>query len=137
MKTQTRDILPCGLKGDTATDMARHRMHGGRRRFGDLADCRCVRRRRRRPPQRTAHMQSSFGAIVRTPICRHRLAPNLIADMNVQKLAFTVHEGELTPGSGTAGSPTPTTCSDAAYVQAFGYLNALESAAMFTPGDND
>lgn len=63
--------------------------------------------------------------------------PNLIADMNAQKLAFTVHDGDLKAGNGTAGSSTPTTCSDAAYVQALGYLNALESAAMFTPGDND
>jgi len=63
--------------------------------------------------------------------------PNLIADMNAQRLAFTVHDGDLKAGSGTPGSATPTTCSNALYQQALGYFNALKSAAMFTPGDND
>ncbi|SEK05414.1 hypothetical protein [Paraburkholderia diazotrophica] len=63
--------------------------------------------------------------------------PNLIADMNSQKLAFTVHDGDLKAGSGTPGSVVPSTCSDALYVQAQGYFNALKSPAMFTPGDND
>ena len=63
--------------------------------------------------------------------------PNLIADMNAQRLAFTVHNGDLKAGSGTTGSVTPTTCSDALYQQALGFFNALSSAAMFTPGDND
>jgi hypothetical protein len=56
--------------------------------------------------------------------------PNMIADMNSQKLAFTVHDGDLKQGS---GSP----CDDALYVQSLAYLNALEAPAMFTPGDND
>src|SRR4029077_4301014 len=63
--------------------------------------------------------------------------PNLIADMNAQKLAFTVHDGDLKAGNGTPGSVTPTTCSDALYQQGLGYFNALNSAAMVTPGDND
>jgi hypothetical protein len=63
--------------------------------------------------------------------------PNLIADMNTQKLAFTVHDGDLKAGNGTVGSATPTTCSNALYQQALGYFNALKSAAMFTTGDND
>lgn len=63
--------------------------------------------------------------------------PNLIADMNAQKLAFTVHDGDLKAGNGTPGSVTPTTCSDAVYQQGLGYFNALKSAAMVTPGDND
>ena len=63
--------------------------------------------------------------------------PNLIADMNDQKLAFTVHDGDLKAGNGTPGSMTPTTCVDALYEQALGFFNALKSAAMFTPGDND
>src|SRR5499433_2894598 len=63
--------------------------------------------------------------------------PNLIADMNAQKLAFTVHDGDLKAGNGTPGSATPTTCIDALYTQGLGYFNALESAAMVTPGDND
>src|SRR5215510_8227828 len=56
--------------------------------------------------------------------------PNLISDMNSQKLAFTVHDGDLKQGS---NSP----CNDALYIQAMGYLNSLEAPAMFTPGDND
>jgi hypothetical protein len=63
--------------------------------------------------------------------------PNLIADMNASKLEFTVHDGDLKAGNGTPGSATPTTCSDALDVQGLGYLNALDGAAMFTPGDND
>jgi len=63
--------------------------------------------------------------------------PNLIADMNAQKLAFTVHDGDLKVGSGVPGSTTPTTCSDAMYLQSLGYLNSLNAPAMFTPGDND
>jgi len=57
--------------------------------------------------------------------------PNLIADMNRQHLAFSVHDGDLKQGN---GAPI---CDDALYVNALGYLNSLRSPAMFTPGDND
>jgi len=63
--------------------------------------------------------------------------PNLIADMNSQDLAFTVQDGDLKGGNSTPGSITPTTCSDALYIQALGYFNALNAPATFTPGDND
>ncbi len=56
--------------------------------------------------------------------------PNLIVDMNEQRLAFTVHDGDLKQGS---NSP----CSDAMYDRSLRYLNSLDSSAMFTPGDND
>ena len=56
--------------------------------------------------------------------------PNLIADMNGQNLAFTIHDGDL-----KAGSNSP--CNDALYLQSLAYLNALKAPAMFTPGDND
>jgi len=56
--------------------------------------------------------------------------PNLIADMNAQQLAFSVHDGDL-----KAGSNSP--CNDELYERSLRYLNSLESAAMFTPGDND
>jgi hypothetical protein len=63
--------------------------------------------------------------------------PNLIADMNASNLDFTVHDGDLKAGNGTPNSTTPTTCSDALYVQGLKYLNSLDGAAMITPGDND
>jgi hypothetical protein len=56
--------------------------------------------------------------------------PNLIADMNAQRLAFTVHDGDLKQGS---NSP----CDAALYARSLGYFNTLEAPAMFTPGDND
>ncbi len=63
--------------------------------------------------------------------------PNLIADMNQQDLAFTAHDGDLKAGNATAGSVTPTNCSDALYVQALTFFNSLKAPAVFTPGDND
>ena len=63
--------------------------------------------------------------------------PNLIADMNRHRLAFTVHDGDLKAGNGTPGSATPTICSDALYVQALGFFNSLHAPAILTPGDND
>lgn len=56
--------------------------------------------------------------------------PNLIADMNAHRLAFTVHDGDL-----KAGSNSP--CDDNLYQQALGFFNSLRAPAMFTPGDND
>jgi len=63
--------------------------------------------------------------------------PNLISDMNAQKLAFTVHDGDLKAGNSILNSVTPTTCSNDLYEQALGFFNALKAPAMFTPGDND
>jgi len=63
--------------------------------------------------------------------------PNLIADMNNSDIEFSINDGDLKVGSGIPNSQTPTTCSDALYLQALGYLNALEKPAMLTPGDND
>jgi hypothetical protein len=55
--------------------------------------------------------------------------PNLIADMNAQNLAFTIHDGDLKSGSSE--------CKDSVYTQALSYLNMLRAPAAFTPGDND
>src|SRR5262245_4764836 len=55
--------------------------------------------------------------------------PNMIADMNSQRLAFTAHNGDLKAG----GSE----CTDAVYTQGLAYFNALRAPAVFTPGDND
>lgn len=55
--------------------------------------------------------------------------PNLIADMNSQNLAFTVHDGDLKNGSSV--------CTDSVYTQALAYFSAFTMPAIFTPGDND
>jgi len=55
--------------------------------------------------------------------------PNLIADMNSQNLAFTVHDGDLKNGSAE--------CIDSVYTQGLAYFNSLRAPAIFTPGDND
>src|SRR5207247_4342082 len=62
--------------------------------------------------------------------------PNLIADMNSQNLKFTVHDGDLKAGNGTHGSVTHTICSDALYIKALGFFNALREPAMLTHGDS-
>ncbi len=54
---------------------------------------------------------------------------NLVEDMNAQRLAFSVHDGDLKSG----GSE----CTDTVYTTALGNFNALKAPAMFTPGDND
>jgi hypothetical protein len=63
--------------------------------------------------------------------------PNLIADMNSQKLAFSVHDGDFKAGNGPTGNPPSVNCDDTLYVNALNYLNSLKAPAMFTPGDND
>jgi hypothetical protein len=55
--------------------------------------------------------------------------PNLIADMNRQDLAFTVHDGDLKDGSSR--------CSDDKYRDFKASLDTLEAPAVFIPGDND
>jgi hypothetical protein len=55
--------------------------------------------------------------------------PTLISDMNHQRLAFTVHDGDLKAGSGP--------CPDSLYTEAKARFNSLEAPAIFTPGDND
>ena len=55
--------------------------------------------------------------------------PNLIADMNRQGLAFSVHDGDLKDGSSR--------CSDDKYYDFKASLNTLKAPAIFTPGDND
>jgi hypothetical protein len=63
--------------------------------------------------------------------------PNLIADMNDQKLEFTVHDGDLKGGNGPSANPPSVICDDALYTRALGWFNSLKAPAMFVPGDND
>jgi hypothetical protein len=55
--------------------------------------------------------------------------PNLIADMNSQRLALSAHDGDLKAGSGP--------CPDSLYTDAKAMFNTLDAPAVFTPGDND
>ncbi len=55
--------------------------------------------------------------------------PNLIADMNSQRLAFSVHAGDIKNGS--------TPCVDEVYSRAEAYFNSLRAPAIYTPGDNE
>lgn len=83
------------------------------------------------------HQVALWGDMPYSDVQAQTGVPNLIADMNTHRLAFSVHNGDLKAGSGTPGSLTPTTCANQMYLQALGYFNALRAPAMFTPGDND
>src|SRR5918993_1786410 len=71
-----------------------------------------------------------WGDLPYSPAQETTGVPNLLADMNAQRLAFSVHNGDLKQGS---GSP----CDDTLYFRSLAYFNSLEAPAMFTPGDND
>ncbi|MGE3510139.1 MAG: hypothetical protein AB7N65_14790 [Vicinamibacterales bacterium] len=83
-----------------------------------------------RKPGRAAYAIGLWGDLPYSPLQAETGVPNLIADMNAQRLAFSVHDGDLKQGS---NSP----CDEALYAQSLAFFNALESPAMFTPGDND
>jgi hypothetical protein len=55
--------------------------------------------------------------------------PNLVADMNRQRPAFTVHNGDIKAGGSR--------CDDSVYQQFEAFLNALRAPALYTPGDNE
>jgi hypothetical protein len=55
--------------------------------------------------------------------------PSMIADMNRERLAFSVHNGDIKAGGER--------CDDPIYSQFEGYLNSLEAPAAYTPGDNE
>jgi hypothetical protein len=55
--------------------------------------------------------------------------PNLVSDLNRQRLAFSVHDGDIKSGG--------TRCDDNVYAEAEAFMNALRSPAMYTPGDNE
>jgi hypothetical protein len=57
--------------------------------------------------------------------------PKLLADMNSQNLAFTVHDGDLKQGNGLP------ICDNTLYSTALANFNSLHAPAIFTPGDND
>jgi hypothetical protein len=55
--------------------------------------------------------------------------PNLIEDMNRQRLAFSVHNGDIKAGASR--------CDDPVYAQFEAFLNSLRAPSMYTPGDNE
>ena len=55
--------------------------------------------------------------------------PNLLADMNANRLAFSVHVGDIKSGGSR--------CDDAVYATAKGYFESLRAPALYTPGDNE
>ncbi len=55
--------------------------------------------------------------------------PNLIADMNRHRLAFTVHDGDIKAGG--------TRCDNNVYAEAEAFFNSLRAPAIYTPGDNE
>jgi hypothetical protein len=79
----------------------------------------------------TAYAIGLWGDLPYSAIQESVGLPNLIDDMNGQKLAFTVHDGDLKTGN---AAPI---CDDALYLRALGWFNSLDAPAIFTPGDND
>ena len=57
-----------------------------------------------------------WGDLPYSPLQAETGVPNLIADMNAQRLAFSVHDGDLNQGSGS-------NCDEAMYQQALDYLD--------------
>ncbi|MDQ3647081.1 MAG: hypothetical protein M3433_00570 [Actinomycetota bacterium] len=70
-----------------------------------------------------------WGDLPYTPDQISRGVPNMIADMNRQRLAFSVHDGDIKSGGSR--------CDDEVYARFERYLSSLRSPAMYTPGDND
>src|SRR4051812_27198395 len=66
---------------------------------------------------RAAYAIGLWGDVPYSPEQATIGVPNLIVDMNSQKLAFTVNDGDLKAGS--------TECSDAVYTQALVFFDAL------------
>jgi hypothetical protein len=79
--------------------------------------------------RRAAYAIGLWGDLPYSPEQATVGVPNLIADMNAQKLAFTAHDGDLKAGSGR--------CDDQVYLDSLAYFEALDAPVIFTPGDND
>jgi hypothetical protein len=107
-------MIPCLTAGTASLAAANEREHGGE-----------------------SYAIGLWGDMPYSDIQAQSGVPNLIADMNKQNLAFTVHDGDMKAGNSIAGSASPTACSNALYTQSLNYLNSLKAPAMFTPGDND
>jgi hypothetical protein len=70
-----------------------------------------------------------WGDLPYTEEQRTTLVPNLIADMNRERLAFSVFDGDIKNGASR--------CDDAVYAEAAARLDSLVAPAIYVPGDNE
>jgi hypothetical protein len=77
----------------------------------------------------SSHSLGLWGDVPYSDVQTTSGVPNLIADMNRQRLAFTVHDGDIKAGASR--------CDDPVYEQFEAFLNSLRAPAMYTPGDNE
>jgi hypothetical protein len=80
--------------------------------------------------EREPYAVALWGDLLYSPVQETVGVPNLIADMNAQRLEFSVHDGDLKAGSNSL-------CDDNLYYKSLDFFNALRAPAIFTPGDND
>jgi len=85
-------------------------------------------RERHRSPHRGYDI-GLWGDVPYSPAQVAEGVPNLIADMNRSRLAFTVHDGDIKAGGDR--------CDDTVYMQFRASLDTLKAPAMYTPGDNE
>jgi hypothetical protein len=70
-----------------------------------------------------------WGDVPYSAVQRESGVPNLIRDLNRNRLAFTVHDGDIKAGGERCDNPV--------YAQVEEYFNSLRAPAMYTPGDNE
>lgn len=70
-----------------------------------------------------------WGDVPYSPDQITRAVPNLIRDLNRNRLAFSVHDGDIKGGGSRCDNPV--------YAQAEAYFNALRAPAAYTPDDNE
>ena len=58
-----------------------------------------------------------------------RSFPNMIEELNREKLAFVVHDGDIKAGA--------TPCSDAAFERVYSLFETIRHPLIYTPGDNE
>jgi hypothetical protein len=81
------------------------------------------------PADARAFSVGLWGDLPYTEEQRTRLVPELIADMNRERLAFSVFDGDIKNGS--------TRCDDAVYEEAAARFDSLLAPAIYVPGDNE
>jgi hypothetical protein len=77
----------------------------------------------------SSHALGLWGDVPYSGIQTRSGVPKLVADMNRQRLAFTVHAGDIKAGDARCDNPV--------YRKFEAFLNSLRAPAMYTPGDNE